>query len=324
MRSRCFATLIIIRMSMSGSTAHNNCSEWTKFWVHTGHLHIDGCKMSKSLKNFISIKEYLAAGWTSAPADDLRIYFLSHKYHSTLHFARERIEEAAIFRNRIENFLELVKKLRMQEDVRSISRWKETADTRALRQRAAEVRLAMSAALRDDFNTPTSMRLVSDLVLAALPVVRASLVDFSIPAQSIFNIEKIVTSTLSTFGLKFFKTNQQDITGQELSTSLRESFAIDKFVEFRSDVRNVCVKELKAAKKRKKEARDFNSLDGEEQLLGAIRDTLAACDAVRSEVFSEVGLSISDAPTADTVRCDDKKKISNSWHFVDSYKKSSK
>ena len=30
--------------------------EWVKYFLHIGHLYIDGRKMSKSLKNFISIK----------------------------------------------------------------------------------------------------------------------------------------------------------------------------------------------------------------------------------------------------------------------------
>mmetsp|Transcript_2778 Transcript_2778/g.6510 ORF Transcript_2778/g.6510 Transcript_2778/m.6510 type:complete len:282 (-) Transcript_2778:748-1593(-) len=33
--------------------------EWINHWVHTGHLHIDGLKMSKSLKNFISIRDFM-------------------------------------------------------------------------------------------------------------------------------------------------------------------------------------------------------------------------------------------------------------------------
>ncbi len=32
---------------------------WVNFFLHSGHLHIQGCKMSKSLKNFITIKEAL-------------------------------------------------------------------------------------------------------------------------------------------------------------------------------------------------------------------------------------------------------------------------
>lgn len=35
--------------------AHHNCGAWVNYFLHTGHLHIEGLKMSKSLKNFITI-----------------------------------------------------------------------------------------------------------------------------------------------------------------------------------------------------------------------------------------------------------------------------
>lgn len=31
--------------------------QWVRYFLHSGHLSIDGLKMSKSLKNFITIKE---------------------------------------------------------------------------------------------------------------------------------------------------------------------------------------------------------------------------------------------------------------------------
>ena len=35
--------------------AHYGCTQWVNYFLHAGHLHINGLKMSKSLKNFISI-----------------------------------------------------------------------------------------------------------------------------------------------------------------------------------------------------------------------------------------------------------------------------
>ena len=32
------------------------CSQWVNYFLHTGHLSIEGLKMSKSLKNFITIR----------------------------------------------------------------------------------------------------------------------------------------------------------------------------------------------------------------------------------------------------------------------------
>lgn len=41
------------------SQAHYCNNNWCNFFLHSGHLHIQGCKMSKSLKNFITIKQAL-------------------------------------------------------------------------------------------------------------------------------------------------------------------------------------------------------------------------------------------------------------------------
>lgn len=40
---------------LAQSEAYHGCKQWVNYFLHTGHLHIEGLKMSKSLKNFISI-----------------------------------------------------------------------------------------------------------------------------------------------------------------------------------------------------------------------------------------------------------------------------
>ena len=42
------------------SEAYYECDQWINYFLHTGHLHIHGKKMSKSLKNFITIKHILS------------------------------------------------------------------------------------------------------------------------------------------------------------------------------------------------------------------------------------------------------------------------
>jgi len=41
------------------SEAYYDCKQWVNYFLHTGHLHIKGKKMSKSLKNFSTIKDAL-------------------------------------------------------------------------------------------------------------------------------------------------------------------------------------------------------------------------------------------------------------------------
>lgn len=58
---------------------------WVRHWIHTGHLNIEGLKMSKSLKNFVTVREYLAghSAGREAAAEDFRMFCLMHKYSST-------------------------------------------------------------------------------------------------------------------------------------------------------------------------------------------------------------------------------------------------
>lgn len=47
--------------------------------------------MSKSLKNFISVRELLEG----VHHDDLRMYCLQYHYRADVHFSQDRIQEAA-------------------------------------------------------------------------------------------------------------------------------------------------------------------------------------------------------------------------------------
>mmetsp|Transcript_12874 Transcript_12874/g.21399 ORF Transcript_12874/g.21399 Transcript_12874/m.21399 type:complete len:503 (+) Transcript_12874:22-1530(+) len=90
----------------------HNCSDhnaWVKIWLHMGHLHIEGRKMSKSLKNFITVREYFDQQLTNHPGDDFRLYCLQHKYHAGLTYSPLRVQEAAKYRHRVENWGALVR-----------------------------------------------------------------------------------------------------------------------------------------------------------------------------------------------------------------------
>lgn len=64
--------------------------QWVNYWLHAGHLSIDGLKMSKSLKNFVTIKEALAA---ATPAQ-LRILFASSRWDRPVTYSAAAAEEA--------------------------------------------------------------------------------------------------------------------------------------------------------------------------------------------------------------------------------------
>jgi cysteinyl-tRNA synthetase len=64
---------------LAQSEAHWGGQQWVNYFLHMGHLSISGSKMSKSLKNFTTIREALGRGdWN---ARSLRIIFLLGGWH---------------------------------------------------------------------------------------------------------------------------------------------------------------------------------------------------------------------------------------------------
>eukprot|EP00708_Paratrimastix_pyriformis_P002321 GAFH01001064.1.p1 GENE.GAFH01001064.1~~GAFH01001064.1.p1 ORF type:complete len:654 (-),score=302.10 GAFH01001064.1:80-1873(-) len=72
------------------SEAAFDSDAWVKYWMHSGFLRIDGMKMSKSLKNFISIRGAL----TSYTARQIRMLFLMHRYNDTLEYSPAAMESS--------------------------------------------------------------------------------------------------------------------------------------------------------------------------------------------------------------------------------------
>lgn len=67
------------------SYAMNGTDKWCDKFLHVGHLHIEGRKMSKSLKNFISIDDMLQR----YTATQLRLLFLTHDWRTFMEFSEE-------------------------------------------------------------------------------------------------------------------------------------------------------------------------------------------------------------------------------------------
>lgn len=67
------------------------------YFLHAGHLTISGCKMSKSLKNFITIRDALK----QHSARELRFAFLLHSWRDTLDYGADTMNQAIAFNKTI-------------------------------------------------------------------------------------------------------------------------------------------------------------------------------------------------------------------------------
>lgn len=71
------------------SEAFHDCRQWVNYFFHTGHLHIEGLKMSKSLKNFITIGEALDKN----SARQLRLAFLMTTWNAKMDFKASGMDQ---------------------------------------------------------------------------------------------------------------------------------------------------------------------------------------------------------------------------------------
>jgi len=125
---------------------------FAKYWLHHGLLTINGQKMSKSLGNFITIKDFINK---YKDADLLKLFFLSAHYSSPIDYSDKEIDEAKKKMERISILVgtiqEKLKVLRYQPGV------EENIQIKYMREEFIN-------AMDDDFNTPKALAVIFELV----------------------------------------------------------------------------------------------------------------------------------------------------------------
>ncbi len=124
---------------------------FARFWIHNGMLQLAGEKMSKSLGNIISIKDFLA----KREADVMRMLVLNGSYRAPLLFNDETLDAAE------KNVARLKSGFRPAAPS-SKGLPKEAAG--AFASQAESTRRAFIDAMEDDFNTPLAVAALFELV----------------------------------------------------------------------------------------------------------------------------------------------------------------
>ena len=122
-----------------------------RYWVHTGILKIHGRKMSKSLGNFITIREALE----KYQAEVLRFFFASTHYRSTIDFNERGLEQARRNLQTLYNVMEKVRRLTPKEEM--------DEDEARLEEEVERCRRSFIEAMDDDFNSPKALTSLLEL-----------------------------------------------------------------------------------------------------------------------------------------------------------------
>jgi cysteinyl-tRNA synthetase len=176
---------------------------FVNYWIHNGFVNINSEKMSKSLKNFITVRDVLDKFHPEA----LRLFFMFTHYRSFIDFSFEGVESAkqSLLRlyqavNLYNEFKELIKENRIAVAVKTDSGFLNVAG-----ENAQNYKNAFYASMNDDFNTAKAISVIFDLIRKTNKIIGESMAKNHISSdESVFLDESVsfVKESLSgIFGL---------------------------------------------------------------------------------------------------------------------------
>lgn len=264
---------------LAQSEAHFDQPGWVNYFLHTGHLTIAGCKMSKSLKNFVTISEALRRH----TARQLRIGFLMHGWKETLDYSDNTMDMAIQMEKLFNEFFLTVKDaLRSGYDEGCGGVWDEQEQQLSNKLTAAKEQV--HAALCDNIDTRSALDALRELVGAAHVYLRQTAPR---PSPLLAAAARYVTDILHVFGavegprggIGFPVSDGNNVNLEDTVMPYLEALS-----KFRSSVRD-------AARAAQAPA------------------VLALCDRLRDHDLPELGVRLEDKPDRTVVKLVSKEEI---------------
>ena len=137
----------------------DGCHQWVNYFMHMGHLGIEGLKMSKSLKNFVTIREALQ----QVSPRQLRLMFVCTSWDKRIAYGPQLAAEVAAKEALLRNFFGNCEVAIREHAIASGPvRW-ETEEA-ALAASIATQQAAVHAALCNNIDTGSAMDALCELV----------------------------------------------------------------------------------------------------------------------------------------------------------------
>lgn len=264
------------------SEAHYDQGNWVKYFLHTGHLTISGCKMSKSLKNFITIKEALKQN----TATQIRFAFLLHSWKDTLDYSANTMEIAVKYEKLLSEFFLNVKDLMRQKKSTEMSKFSQR--DLDLSFKFYETKRNVHAALCDNIDTKSALDAIREIISNANIYIR-EVSTRDINAQLLEDIAIYITNLLKIFGA--IQDGSKKSVGFPISSDNsgfnKEEVLmpyLSAFADFRKSVREHAL-EVKAIK------------------------ILQICDELRDEVLPNLSVRLEDKEGQSVIKLVDKEVL---------------
>uniref|UniRef100_A0A671QA03 Cysteine--tRNA ligase, cytoplasmic n=1 Tax=Sinocyclocheilus anshuiensis TaxID=1608454 RepID=A0A671QA03_9TELE len=254
---------------LAQSEAYFENDHWVRYFLHAGHLTIAGCKMSKSLKNFITIKDALA----KHTARQLRLAFLMHSWKDTLDYSNNTMESAIQYERFINEFFLNVKDiLRSPTDITGqFEKWE--AEEIELNKSFYEKKTSVHEALCDNIDTRSALEEMRALVGQSNTYMAARRSAKLPPNRMLLqSIALYLTDMLKTFGaIEGSEPIGFRVGGNGQNADLESTVMpyLSVLSDFREDVRKI-------AREKK------------------VTELLRLCDELRDDTLPELGVRLED------------------------------
>uniref|UniRef100_A0A0N4ZY98 Cysteine--tRNA ligase, cytoplasmic n=1 Tax=Parastrongyloides trichosuri TaxID=131310 RepID=A0A0N4ZY98_PARTI len=271
--------------------AYHDTSNWVNYFLHCGTLKIAGCKMSKSLKNFITIREAM----NKYTPKQIRILFLMHNWCDVLDYSDSSMERALQLEKFIGEFL-LVVKDKMRKNYigkQSGDMFNKVNDiSMELITKFMETKSNAHKALCDNINTRSVIELIRDLVNHCNIYISECEKKNEVPNCVILkDIAAYIVKTFKTFGValnggSFFEFDvlKEENEGSNVDKEELVMPFLQVLAEFREEVR--------------KHARVSKNIE-----------ILKLCDDIRDTVLPELGVRLEDKNNETIVKLVDKEVL---------------
>lgn len=266
---------------LAQSEAHFDCDQWVNYFLHTGHLHIEGQKMSKSLKNFITIDEALR----KYSARELRLIFALVQWNNGLDFKESLLNESKSVESTLDKFFSKIRALKRDNEERLdagevISKKFGESEKRLLHD-FTESKDSIHLALCDNLSTPIAIRKMMDLI--NICNVYMSENGSRIKIDLVVEIVKYLTKMLKVFGFEV----RDDLMGWKEDSKVAGSG--DQASAMGSNSREeLCMPFVKILSKFRDLVREV-SIEGKDSKI-----LLEKCDTVRDEDLLSLGVALDD------------------------------
>ncbi|MBU6500849.1 MAG: cysteine--tRNA ligase [Patescibacteria group bacterium] len=192
---------------MAQQESASGLKPFVKLWIHTGVLLVEGKKMSKSLGNFITIRDFLK----KYPPDVLRWITLTHHYRSPIDYSDESARQAKSAIDGTQKFLaglEFSSKNISEDSPRGDNPIEKKTD------------IAFASALADDINTPTAIAHIFNAILELQPKI------WTIEPDTAKSLAKYLKGKFAALGFSF-KSPEIPAKAWQLASE-RETFRVNK------------------------------------------------------------------------------------------------